>query len=564
MPTRKSRNRGLARIAPVAVVTAVALAATACTAGGGGTNPSGSASGRDTVMTFGTAKADVDSIAWNLPYGEPNTIDPPNTAFYSSAMVAMNLCEPLTRLNADYSTSDNLATFTKPDDRTLVYDIKSGVQFWDGTKLTAEDVVWSLDHARDPSSITSFLFANVASITATGPLQVTIKLSAPDSLLPVELATFAGAIQEKAFSVKAGKALGTPAVGVMCTGPLAFKSWTPGQQISLVRNDNYWDPARKARTKSATLSFTTDSNSLAQALATGQYDGAYEVPAATIPTLTKTSSGSLVFGGPSQLYLALATTSTKGALANADVRKALFMTIDRAAIAKAVYSGAAEANWTVLNQDSWRNANTPTDAQKTWQSAYTGFQQERSTWGSTAAVTSAKDEASKGGYTGKPIVIATLAGDATLSQVAQYIQAQAKQAGLNVQIKELQAIDYSNAQVDPAARAGLDMILYVSFNAAPNPLEPMLFYFLPDSFYNFTGYSDPAVTKAINAARVTSDPAAQAQLLTQAQASYEKDYLLSSLVQLDELVFLNKRLGGATTSFAYMNMTSLSTIGSSS
>jgi peptide/nickel transport system substrate-binding protein len=514
------------------------------------------------VSTYGTAKGDVDSIAWNLPYGEPNTIDPPNTAFYSSAMVAMNLCEPLTRLNADYSTSDNLAVLTRPDDRTLVYDIKAGVKFWNGATLTSQDVVWSLDHARDPSSITSFLFSNVASITASGPLQVTIKLSAPDSLLPIELATFAGAIQEKAFSVKAGKALGTPTVGVMCTGPLAFKNWTPGQQISLVRNDSYWDPARKARTKTASLSFTTDSNSLAQALSTGQYDGAYEVPAATIPTLTKASSGSMVFGGPSQLYLALATTSTKGALADADVRKALFMTVDRAAIAKAVYSGAAEANWTVLNQDSWRNANTPADAQKVWQDAYAGFQQERSSWGSTSAVTAAKELATKGGYNGQPIVIATLAGDATLSQVAQYVQAQAKQAGLNVQIKDLQAIDYSNAQVDPAARAGLDMILYVSFNAAPSPLEPLLFYFLPDSFYNFTGYNDPAVTKAIQEARVTSDQAAQARLLTQAQVKYEDAYLLNALVQLDELVFLNKRLGGATTSFAYMNMTSLSTIGS--
>ncbi len=556
-------NRWAASMRVVAALSgAVVLAGCA---GGSSTSTSASASSVPIVVasTFGTANGPVDQIKWNLPYGEPNTIDPPNTAFYSSSMVAMNLCEPLTRLNADYSTSDNLATFKLKDPKTLVYTLRSDVTFWDGKPLTADDVVWSLQHASDPSSITSFLFANVASISATGPHEVTIALSKPDSLLPIELATFAGAIQEKAFSEAAGKDLGTSGTGVMCTGPMKFDSWTPGQSIHLVANDSYWDPSRAAKAKSVTLSFTTDSSALAQALTTGEYDGAYEVPAATIPNLTNAPSGTLVFGAPTQLYLALATVNSTGALSTPDVRKALFMTIDRSAIASAVYHGAATPNYTVLNQDSWRNASVPDAAQKVWTDAYAGFETERKPWGSAEAVSAAKDLAAKAGYGGAPIVVATLAGDATQSQAAQYIQAQAKQAGLNVQIKQLQPIDYSNAQVDPKAREGLDMILYVSFNAAPSALEPMLFYFLPDSFYNFTGFDNADVTADINAARATSDPVEQATLLTHAQSIYEKDYLLSALVQLDELVFVNKRLGGATTSFAYMNMPSMASLGSS-
>lgn len=552
-------------------VTAAALALAACTSGSSTgtsaspTNPDGSAGPAvDKVSTFGTAVADVDILKWGLPYGEPNTIDPPNTAYYSSALVAMSLCEPLTRLNPDYSVSDGLATLTQPDDTTMVYKIREGVTFWDGAPLTADDVVWSIDHARDPATLTSFLYANVASVEATGPLEVTIKLSAPDSMIAIELATFAGAIQQKAFSEKAGKDLGTPSVGVMCTGPLKFGSWESGQSITLEANDTYWDTARASKAKKVQLSFTADSSTLAQALTSGELDGAYEVPAATIPTLRSATSGTLVTGAPTQLNLQLAVLDDKGALSSADIRKAFYMAIDSAGIAKVVYQNAATPNYTALNKDSWDNGSFTADARAVWQKAYDGFTAERTGWGSAEALAEAKTLATSGGYTGDTIVIGTLAGDATLNQVSQLVQAEAKAAGFNVEIKPLQPIDYSNAFVDPAAREGLDMIFAVSFNGAPTPLEPMIFNFLPDSFYNYTGYDDPTVAANITEARKTLDQVKQAELLVAAQDVYEKEYLSMGLVQLDVLLYLNKRLGGAIASFAYLNSPALATIGSSS
>ena len=342
---------------------AAALALTACTGSSGGATPSSPAgAANEKVSTFGTAAGTVDSLKWGLPYGEPNTIDPPNTAYYSSALVAMSLCEPLTRLNPDYSVSDGLASLAQPDDLTMVYTLKPGITFWDGTPLTAEDVVWSLDHARDPATLTSFLYANVASVTATGPLEVTLKLSAPDAMVPIELATFAGAIQQKEFSEKAGKDLGTPKVGVMCSGPLKFDSWTAGQSITLVANTSYWDPARAAKTKKVELSFTADSSTLAQALSSGELDGAYEVPAAIIPKLRESTAGTLVTGAPTQLNLQLPVLSTTGALSSPDIRKAFYMSIDSVGIAKVVYQDAAVANYTGLNKDSWDNASIPDSA----------------------------------------------------------------------------------------------------------------------------------------------------------------------------------------------------------
>ena len=514
------------------------------------------------VSVFGEAGGPIDSLAWALPYGEPNTINPPNTAYYSSALIAMQMCEPLTRLNPDYSTSPNLAELSQPDDLTLVYTIRDGVTFWDGTPLTADDVVWSLEYARSPEVIVSFLYANVATIEATGPLEVTITLTQPDSLLPMELATFAGTIMQKAFSEAAGETLGTAEGGVMCTGPLKFDSWTPGQSLTLVKNDGYWDPERASNVDRVEFNFTTDSSAIAQALTTGELDGGYEIPASIIPTLQSSDAGSLVFGGPSQLFLSLPTLRTDGALSSAGIREAFYSTIDAPGLADVVYQGAAEPNYTQINRGAWDNEAWSAEAREVFASAYDAIAAERAAWGTPDAIDDATALAAEAGYDDAPIVIGTLAGDATLSQAAQLIQANASSAGFNVEIKPLQPIDYSNAFVDPAAREGLDMILVVSFNGVPNPIEPMQFNVLPGSFYNYTGYDNPEVTDLINTAWQTTDQVEQATALSAAQAIYEQEFLSMSVLQLSEIVFLNDRLGGATTSFVYLNSASLAAIGS--
>ena len=514
------------------------------------------------VSTFGQAKGPIESITWALPYGEPNTINPPNTAYYSSALIAMQMCEPLTRLNPDYSTSPNLADLSQPDELTLVYTIRDDVTFWDGTPLTADDVAWSLNYARSPEVLVSFLYVNVASIEATGPLEVTIKLNQPDSLLPYELATFAGTIMQKAFSEAAGEALGTSDTGVMCTGPLQFDAWTPGQGLTLVKNDNYWDPTRAPNVGRVEFNFTTDSSAIAQALTTGELDGGYEIPASIIPTLQSSPSGSLVFGDPTQLFLSLPTLRTDGALSSPDIRKAFYSTIDQPGLAEVVYQGAAEPNYTQINRDSWDNEAWSAESKAVFQAAYDAFERDRSSWGSAEAIDAAKGLADQAGYGGETVVIGTLAGDATLSQAAQLIQANANLAGFDGRDQAAATDRLLQRLRRPGSREGLDTILVVSFNGVPNPIELIQFNVLPGSFYNYTGYDNPEVTELVNTAWQSSDQVEQATALTAAQAIYEEEYISMALVQLSEIMFLNNRLSGATTSFAYLFSPSIAGIGS--
>ncbi|MFG2731586.1 ABC transporter substrate-binding protein [Streptomyces canus] len=547
-----------------AAVVAGGLVAVLAACSGNATEAQKPSPQRQGVATFGTAtSASLSELKWALPYGEPNTIDPPNSAYYSSALVASNLCDSLLRLNPDYSVSPNLATAAQVDPKTVVFTLRDGVTFWNGDPLTAEDVVWSLDHALAPTSITSSLLTTVKNVEKTGPREVTVRFKTPDALFMQEMGHISGMIQQAKYAKAAGSKLGSAGGGLMCTGPYELRKWTPGTGIDLTANADYWNKDLRPRAKKVHLSFVTDSNSLSQALAGGQLDGAYEVPASTIPKLEKVSTGNLVFGSPTQLFLNVFAVQPDGAFSDPKVRKALWMTINNKALADVVYHGAAEPNYTALNVDSWRNGNTSQAAQKIWQAAYQKYKNERGDWGSPAAVSQAKKLLATTGYHGQKLVLGTLAGDATLSQLTQLIQAQAKQAGINVEIKPLQPLQYTNATVDPKARQGIDLMVSVSFNVASNPLELAGFNYLPGSYYNYVGYDNSKVTKAIVTARASLDPVVQAKEMTGAQSEFEQAYASTTLLQLKEVLFLKKGLGGAVSSFSYMGMPSLAAIGHS-
>ncbi|MFF5359668.1 ABC transporter substrate-binding protein [Streptomyces scabiei] len=540
------------RVGTAAALTALVLAAgTACSSSTSG-SPSGSAARPTLTAALPKAAAgDIDHLTWGLPRGEPGSLDPLNAYDYSVDMVLSNLCDPLFRTNPDFTISPNLATTTsRPDKLTVVYTIRKGVKFWNGHPLTAEDVAFSLGRNLDPQAPSHFLFTKVKSIKATGTYQVTVRFNTYDELFAKELASPVGGIVEKAYAVKVGKNLGTAKGGLMCSGPFRLKQWNPGSGIELERNDAYWNSEYKAHAKTATLKFLTDSTALTQALVSGEVDGAYEVPPAAIPRL-KSSPGGTVHFGPSIQYVNLALARSGGPLADKTVRKALFTSIDRAALAKVVFSGAGEANYTYLPRSTWDPG-----ARGVYQDAYGAYEKSNA-----YDVDAAKKLVESVGAPAKPVKLVTLAGDATQSQLAQLIQQQAKAIGLTVQIRALQPLQYGAVFVDPSARKDIDLLLSVGFNQVADPLEQLGLTLLPDATYNYTGYDDPAVTDALAKAQQSDNATERAKLIVAAQKVYEAENLTTSLVGLNEVSYLSNRFSGATTSFAYMFQPSLALIG---
>jgi peptide/nickel transport system substrate-binding protein len=460
-------------------------------------------------------------------------------------MIASNLCDDLFRLDPMWGEHPELAqSYSYPNPTTLVLNIRHDGKFWDGKPVTAADVAYSLNRNMNPSTgaVNGGFFMPVATIVQSGPYQVTVHFKTPDELFIKELATVVGAVVEKAYVQKVGdKSFGSARGGVMCSGPYKLQSWTPGQQMVLVKNGGYWDSSLEPKIDRVTVKFISNTSTLTSALSSGEIDGAYEVPALSVPALRGSSAGKLYFG-PGLAIEQIQASTTTGPAANPTVREALGMTLDRAAIAQKIYNGAAAPNLALTPPNSW----SPQSARSIYAAAYNQLP------GSTPDVARAKQLIASVPNASKPIVLAIQGGDQTSINLATLIQQYAAQIGLNLQIKQLQPLDFSNLFYEPQYRKGIGLVLSSGFLDIPDQLDYLPYWIYPNSTFNWIDYKDPKVQSVVNQALATFDPQRRATLLVGAQALYMKDQIVIPILSLDEVTFLNSKLGGATTSFAYL------------
>ena len=552
---RRRRPATPLRGAAIGAVAVLGLAACSSShkqpsANGPGTAPGQPAMAAKLVSSLPAAHGPVDWITWNLPQGEPTTLYPPNAADYSSGQVVSNLCDPLLKIDAEHHLTPNLATFQQIDPLTMVYTLRSDAKFWDGKPVTAQDAAFSLNQAKDPNSIVSYIFQQVSSIEATAPNQVTVKFSAHDGGFNDAMASIAGMVLEKDYTQKAGQAIGTPDGKVMCSGPFKLDTWKTGDSVTISRNDAYWDTTRRALAAKVKFTFITDATALVQALNAGEIDGSYEVFPSAIPALRKSTAGKLVFG-PSQQQLLLYVATPDGPLKNTKLRQALQTIIDRDALAKAVYSGAADPAYTQASPNMW-----PKDQAAAYQQAYLPFAKERA-----LDLDAAKQLVAASGYQGQDLTLAIAAGDDSGSRTAQLIQQQAKQVGITIKINAMPPLVFTQAGYDASKRQGMDLMLASNFSYSRDPLETLGFTLLPGQTYNYTNYNNDQVTKLLTQAQEATDPAVRAQDVIAAQAIYEPESMAIPLLSTYEVSFINKRLTGAITSFSYWSMPQMAFVG---
>lgn len=129
-----------------------------------------------------------------------------------------------------------------PDGTRFTFKLRPGVKFHDGTSLTVEDVVFSLNriYGRDlPQGTVSARaewFEMVDKVEALGSDQVVITLKFPSASFMTLMAEGWHVIVPKHIVEKHGD-LKTVAVG---TGPFVFKSFVPNQSFVATKNPDYW------------------------------------------------------------------------------------------------------------------------------------------------------------------------------------------------------------------------------------------------------------------------------------------------------------------------------------
>lgn len=173
--------------------------------------------------------------------------------------------------------------------------LREGVKFSDGTPMTAGDVVWSLDRARNPENgIWNFLLASVDTVTAPDPQTIALTLKYPDPTILSALSVFNAAVMPKAaFEAMPGdtdKARAEEfAKKPIGTGPFMLDAWERGATMKLVKNPYYWDKGADGAPlpylDGLTFEIIPDDATRILKLQSGDIDGAEFIPFARVGEL---------------------------------------------------------------------------------------------------------------------------------------------------------------------------------------------------------------------------------------------------------------------------------------
>lgn len=526
-----------------AIVIAVGLLA-ACESGSSGDTASSSAEqasspASDAAQPFSPAISteapagtnEVASITWNLATGEPSSLDPAYSSLENISTVVGPMCEALQRFTTDYEVEPALATSIEhPDPTTWIVRLREGVTFWDGSPMTADDVVFSINRILNPELGSSWIgwAPQGATVEATDASTVTITLPAYNSMVESFFQTPAFMVVSKAFAEKAGAGFGTAAGGIMCTGPYKLGAWESGQSITLERNDAWWDSAAAPKVASVKFTFAVDPAAQTAGMVSGDINGQFTVPVSAYEQLSQ--SGNMLFA-ESLSPTFVATLNTEGPMGDLAVRQALASSIDYAGILETVYRGAAAPLRALVPPAAYGYA------QDVYQPAYDALPEP------TQDLEKAKELAASSAKAKDPLTLAYFSLSNEESKAATAIADSANSSGLNVQLKPLDAAAYGAVFYSPEARQGIDALLLTGYLDFPDPLQYYQ-YFAIGSFYNFAGYDNQEYTDLITQALGESDPQKKAEYVVQAQQIMVDDVFNIPLVTSYVSAYYGKDLGG--------------------
>jgi peptide/nickel transport system substrate-binding protein len=283
--------------------------------------------------------------------GGPRALDPNQITQGADNWVADQMFEQLVRPpNGRFATvsEEFIPTLAKSwqvsdDAKTWTFQLREGVQFQqDFGKLTAEDVVFTFDRAKK-EGVAAAIYANIASIEATGPLEVTFKLIGSDPLfLGSTIYQPTSHIVSKAAAEQKGDNFRTDAIG---TGPYQLERFDPETGVYLTRFENYW--GEPAKTEKVEILHIADTTARTLAIVSGEVDMIEAVRAPGWVQQIQAQDASLVVdmtdpGSFNTLHINL----TRPPFDDLRVRQALATAIDRDMLANAL-APMAKPSWTL-------------------------------------------------------------------------------------------------------------------------------------------------------------------------------------------------------------------------
>lgn len=443
--------------------------------------------------------------------GVNDTLDPAKQSNHTDYCRGYMFYNGLTTLDGSLTPRPALAEeFTTDDAKTWVFKLRRGVTFHDGKPLTPADVVFSIMRHKDPATTSraKVLADQIESVTATGPNEVTFRLTSPNADLPVILGTYHFHI------VKEGTTDFSAGIG---TGPYKVGEFKPGVRSVAVRNENYWKPNRPYLDEIEFVGIT-DEQARVNGLLAGQLDLIGAVSPRSVARVKATGQHD-VFETKSVSYTNLIVRADRTPGNNPDFVLALKHLFNREQMLKSLQLG----HGVVANDQPIASTNRfhfkglkqrPYDPDKA------KWHLQRANVGSDVI----------------PVVVSPAATNSV--EMALVLQYAAKQIGLNLDVKRMPADGYwsTHWMKHPLG--------FGNINARPSADLALTLFFKSDAPWNEAGWKNEKFDQLLVAARGETDPTRRAQMYADMQVMIHNEGGIGIPMFISSLDGHNRKLKG--------------------
>lgn len=421
----------------------------------------------------------------------PVGLDPHVVTAFSSFVVLDVIYEALVEIDPDLAIQPALAESWEVSDDGLSYDfqLRDDVVFHNGRAMTAEDVVYSFERvmAEETGSPQASRFTQVESAEATGEHSVRFTLAEPFAPFLGNLANLLVVPQEV---VEENDGLQQVAVG---TGPFMLDEIVPDTSVRVEANPDYY---RDGEPRLAALRYNVvpESSTRAAGLRTGDYHLLPDVDPATAETL-QNAGGVDLLEVQDLAYTLLGMNVEREPFDDPQVRRAINLAIDRDEIVTGVYFENAVpggplspglANWALPTDEFECYEHDPERAQELLADAGypDGFSFEILTFGTIQVV----------------------------SDLAQVLQAQLTDAGLDVEVNVAEFGNFVQRWQNS------DFDAFVSLNGGNIDPDGYLYRtFHSTGATNVFQYEDTSVDELLDRGRTTVDEEARFEIYADLQ-----------------------------------------------
>src|SRR5215470_13015320 len=425
-------------------------------------------------------------------YVEAATMDPHLSGSKVDRQVYHNVFEPLVTLDDKLGIKPGLAeSWTQPDNKTLVFKLRRGVKFHDGTDFSAEAAKFNFTRMKtEAKSVRKNELANVDTIDVVDPYTVKLNLKKPDAALLATLTDRAGMMISPKVVQERGIELERNAKGAG-TGPFEFVEWVKDDHLLIKRNDNYWNKQGGPYLDRIRYRPIPDDTVKLQSLQAGEIDVMDYVQPRDVAAV-KADKNVVVLDVPSLADFAYQLNHTKPPFQTKALRQAVAYSLDLEQIVKGV----------------WLNVGVPANGPI----PPTSWAYDRSIPPIKRDLAKAKAKLAEGGQPNGFTFTMTTNNIPINVQEAEVMQAQLAEAGIAMKIK---LVDAATLISDGNAK-NFEMVSF-QWSGRPDPDGNTYQFFktTPGTSFNWSGISNPQIDALLDKSRETSSQAERRKLFGQ-------------------------------------------------